>query len=164
MCACIWCRWMSEEGVRSPGSSIKDVCELPCECWESNLGPLGEQQVHVTALPPVAFFSGPYAHPPLCLSISYLFPSLFLYGVFSSPRTSSSLSSPLFFPSLPLLPPRCQSPALLPPPLPTSYFKHSGIPPGAKLHGGGERGGYTALRVYLPKQHSVLPGLEHREN
>lgn len=32
------------EGFRSPGTGITDVCEPPCECWESKLNPL-EQPV-----------------------------------------------------------------------------------------------------------------------
>ena len=31
------------EGVRSPGTGVTDKCELPCGCWEMNLGPLEEQ-------------------------------------------------------------------------------------------------------------------------
>ena len=28
-----------EEAIGSPGSRVTDDGELPCECWESNLGP-----------------------------------------------------------------------------------------------------------------------------
>jgi hypothetical protein len=31
------------EGVRSSGTGVTDRCELPCGCWELNLGPLKEQ-------------------------------------------------------------------------------------------------------------------------
>lgn len=37
------------EGVGSPGAGIIDGCELPYGCWELKLGPLQEQEVHVTA-------------------------------------------------------------------------------------------------------------------
>jgi hypothetical protein len=39
---------MSQEGVVSPGSGITDGAELPCGCWELNLGPLEEQSVLLT--------------------------------------------------------------------------------------------------------------------
>jgi hypothetical protein len=32
----------SEEGVSSPSTAISDGCELPCECWPLNLGPVQE--------------------------------------------------------------------------------------------------------------------------
>jgi hypothetical protein len=32
-----------EEAIRSPESGVTDGCELPCECWDSNLGPMKEQ-------------------------------------------------------------------------------------------------------------------------
>lgn len=34
----------TSRGLQSPGTGITDVCEPPCECWESNLNPL-EQPV-----------------------------------------------------------------------------------------------------------------------
>ena len=37
--------------VRSPGTGVIDGCEPPCGCWESNLGPLEEQQMLLTAEP-----------------------------------------------------------------------------------------------------------------
>ena len=42
MCAC----GGSVEGVWSPGTRVTD-CEPPYGCWESNLGPLQEQQVRL---------------------------------------------------------------------------------------------------------------------
>lgn len=42
-----WCPQKSE-GVRSPGIGIIDVCELPCECWELNMGPPQKEQVLLT--------------------------------------------------------------------------------------------------------------------
>lgn len=32
------------EGNRSPGNAVRDGWELPCGCWEPNLGPLQKQQ------------------------------------------------------------------------------------------------------------------------
>ena len=32
------------EDVRSPGAGVTQDCELPCEGWELNLGPLEEHQ------------------------------------------------------------------------------------------------------------------------
>ena len=37
------CLWRPEESIRSPGTGVKDGYELPCGCWESNLGPLQGQ-------------------------------------------------------------------------------------------------------------------------
>jgi hypothetical protein len=39
-----WCPWKAEEGVRPPGIEIVDSCDLPCGCWESNLGPMKGSQ------------------------------------------------------------------------------------------------------------------------
>jgi hypothetical protein len=39
------------EGVRSPGAGATVSCELPCGCWELNLGPLQEEPVLLTAEP-----------------------------------------------------------------------------------------------------------------
>lgn len=41
-----WCWRRSEEGVGSPvGTAVLGRWESPYGCWESNLGPLQEQQV-----------------------------------------------------------------------------------------------------------------------
>ena len=39
------------EGIRSPATGYLDSCELPCGCWELNLGPLEEQSVLLTTEP-----------------------------------------------------------------------------------------------------------------
>lgn len=33
----------SEEGIGSPGNKVINGCELPCEGWDLNSGPLEEQ-------------------------------------------------------------------------------------------------------------------------
>ena len=38
-----------EEGIRSPGTEVTDLCELICGCSEPNPGPLQEQQAFLTA-------------------------------------------------------------------------------------------------------------------
>jgi hypothetical protein len=50
VCAALtsWYLWRLEEGFRSPGTGVKDGCELPCGCLESNPGPLEEQAVLVS--------------------------------------------------------------------------------------------------------------------
>lgn len=35
----------ADEHIRSPGTRVKDGCELPCGCWVLNLNPLDEQPV-----------------------------------------------------------------------------------------------------------------------
>jgi hypothetical protein len=35
----------------SPRTRVTDSCELPCGCWELNLGLLEEQPVHLTIEP-----------------------------------------------------------------------------------------------------------------
>lgn len=40
-----------EGGVQSPGTGVTDSCELSCECWESNQGPLEAQTVLLTTQP-----------------------------------------------------------------------------------------------------------------
>ena len=42
--------------VRVYDLGIIDSCELPCWCWELNLGPLQEQQVLLTAVSLAAMF------------------------------------------------------------------------------------------------------------
>lgn len=39
----------TEEGVGSHGTGDIDGCEPLCGCWESNLSPLKEQQIILTA-------------------------------------------------------------------------------------------------------------------
>lgn len=40
-----------EENIRSLETEVADICELPCGCWESNLGLLEEQPVPSAAEP-----------------------------------------------------------------------------------------------------------------
>lgn len=40
-----WWLWRPEKSTRSPEIGVMDDCEPPCGCWESNMGPLHEQQV-----------------------------------------------------------------------------------------------------------------------
>jgi hypothetical protein len=50
------------EGVRSPGTGVRNNCELSCGCWELYPGPLEEQPVFLTAEPslqPLNHFSIP---------------------------------------------------------------------------------------------------------
>jgi len=47
----VWLRVCLCKGVRSPGTGVTDRCELPCGCWELNLGPLEEQLVFLTPEP-----------------------------------------------------------------------------------------------------------------
>jgi hypothetical protein len=41
----------ARRGIQSPRARVTDGCELSCECWELNLGPLQEQSVLLTAKP-----------------------------------------------------------------------------------------------------------------
>jgi hypothetical protein len=51
-CALVFCLHVCLcKGVRSSGTGVTDRCELPCGCWELNLGPLEEQPVLLTAEP-----------------------------------------------------------------------------------------------------------------
>lgn len=43
-----WCSWRPKDSVESPGTVVKDGCELSCRTWESNLTPLEEQPVFLT--------------------------------------------------------------------------------------------------------------------
>jgi hypothetical protein len=43
--------WRPEEGIRSPGPGVRDGCEPPYGCKESNPGPLQEQPVLLTSEP-----------------------------------------------------------------------------------------------------------------
>jgi hypothetical protein len=38
-----WCLWSQEEGGKPPGAGVMGGSELPCGCWELNMGPLQEQ-------------------------------------------------------------------------------------------------------------------------
>lgn len=49
------CSWRPIEGVRSSG--ITNDCELPCEYWESNEGPLKKQPVLENSEPLYSTFS-----------------------------------------------------------------------------------------------------------
>lgn len=55
LCVWVFCQHVClstrrpEEGYRPPGT--EDICELPCGCWKSNLGPQEEQAVgHVSSI------------------------------------------------------------------------------------------------------------------
>jgi hypothetical protein len=37
---CAWCPQKSEEGIGPPRTRVKNGGKPPCECWESNMGPL----------------------------------------------------------------------------------------------------------------------------
>lgn len=39
------------EGVITPGTGVKNACELPCGCWEQNPGPWEEQELFSTPTP-----------------------------------------------------------------------------------------------------------------
>jgi hypothetical protein len=54
ICLCVacmyaWCTQRPEENMRPPTNGITDGCELPCQGWEWNPGPLKEQSVLLTA-------------------------------------------------------------------------------------------------------------------
>ena len=48
------CLVLAEAAVGFPGTGVIDSCELPCGCWELNLGPLQEQQGLLAASPSLA--------------------------------------------------------------------------------------------------------------
>lgn len=45
-----------KRGYQSPGTGIVDSCELPCQYWESNPGPLQEQPVLLTGAKSLALW------------------------------------------------------------------------------------------------------------
>ena len=52
LCALVFCLHICLcEGVGSPGSRVTGSCELPCGCWEWNLGLVEERPVLLTAEP-----------------------------------------------------------------------------------------------------------------
>lgn len=38
----------ARRGIDSPGTGVKMIYELPCGCWDPNLGPVQEQQCSPT--------------------------------------------------------------------------------------------------------------------
>jgi hypothetical protein len=50
MCVCIP-HMCQERDIESPGTGVTGSCELPCVCWELNLGPLEHQPVLSTMEP-----------------------------------------------------------------------------------------------------------------
>jgi hypothetical protein len=46
-----WCPKNPEEGIRYPQNRDRDGCELPCEYWNLNLGPLEDQAVILITMP-----------------------------------------------------------------------------------------------------------------
>jgi len=52
VCACVFvymCPWRPEEGIRYPGTGVKDGFIPSCVCWELNQGLLQEQLMLLTA-------------------------------------------------------------------------------------------------------------------
>lgn len=45
---CIQCLWRPKEVIRCPGTGDTGSCDLPCESWDPNPGPLEEQPVFLT--------------------------------------------------------------------------------------------------------------------
>lgn len=39
----------TKKGIRSPGTSVIDTCQLPHECWKPNSGTLKEQKMFLSA-------------------------------------------------------------------------------------------------------------------
>lgn len=62
-----WYMQRSEDSVKTSGTRVVDGCELPCRCWELNLGPLGE----LFKPPEFSKFSGALINP-----FPHQFPSL----------------------------------------------------------------------------------------
>jgi len=50
---CVQCLKKLEEGIGSPGTGVIDSCELYCQRWELNLGPLEEQPRLLITEPPL---------------------------------------------------------------------------------------------------------------
>ena len=77
VCLCTPCmsgaHGSQKKGIRSPGTRVTVGCELPCGCWESNTGPLGEQSMLLTTEPSL--------HPPLP-SGSFMFSPDFAFAFF----------------------------------------------------------------------------------
>lgn len=48
---CMQCLHKAEEGIGSSRTKVRDDCEIPYECWDSNMSPMGEQLVLLTAEP-----------------------------------------------------------------------------------------------------------------
>lgn len=63
MYVCAWYLWETK-AAGIPGAGVMIVCELSCECWELNLGPLEEQAVFVSprAISPASIFTVLSAH------------------------------------------------------------------------------------------------------
>lgn len=53
VCLCTTCIQCSrvQKTIRSPRPEVADGCEPPCECWESDSGPLEEKPLLLTAEP-----------------------------------------------------------------------------------------------------------------
>lgn len=41
----VLCPLKPEQGIKMPGTGVRDDCEPPRGCWEPNLDPLWQQQV-----------------------------------------------------------------------------------------------------------------------
>jgi hypothetical protein len=69
---------------RGPGTGVIDGCELPCRCWESNLGTLEEQQFFVVEPPHefprlLFFFLKRFFSPTFMMDFSlYIFLEIFV--------------------------------------------------------------------------------------
>jgi len=48
---CASCPQRPEKGIGYPGTGVIEGCEPPCDYWELNSGPLGDQPGPLTAKP-----------------------------------------------------------------------------------------------------------------
>ena len=68
------CPGRPEEGIRSPGTGAVDGCELPCGCWELNVGPLqGQPQLSywTNSAVPTLFCFKCYVYEHICDNAGY---------------------------------------------------------------------------------------------
>ena len=90
LCSLVFCLYVClHEGVRSLRAGVIDGCELPCGCWELDLGPLEEQCPQ-----PWSYLSRPWMWPfliILVLTIILLLPSFLLRMRGVEPRASQVL-------------------------------------------------------------------------
>jgi len=64
------------ESVGFPEAGVTDGYELPCGCWELNLGPLEEQPVLLTAEPSLQISHPIFSLFFLFFWVDYLLPSV----------------------------------------------------------------------------------------
>lgn len=99
----VWCLWRSEEDAKTGDLELWiGMRQLPCTCWEQNLGPLYKQQVPLTSEPllqplRLTFWDEPSHWTQSSQCRLYCLASMLLFGLPSASITDMHIACLTFY-------------------------------------------------------------------